>query len=97
MKILLKTLVLTALLSGCAANKAIKIEEKETQLKDFLIKKELKDNIVNVSIYSKSEKTCSIFLNKRVIELEKEVKGDFVKKVKLKKNENKEDIVVKCN
>ncbi len=100
----LLNILLVLIISGCAVNNNQilkqepdkKIEEKVE--KELNIEKILKsNNEVKIIIKSKNNKNCSIFLNKRVIELNKIVDKEFIKIIKLKENENIEDIVIKCN
>ena len=97
MKIILKAILLTSILSGCATINVERTDTNKKHYSDFLVEKTLKNDIVTVSINSREEKKCSIFLNKRLIELDKVVIKNFTKKVKLKENESKDDIVVSCN
>jgi len=100
----LLNILLVLIISGCAVNNNQilkqepdkKIEEKVE--KELNIEKILKsNNEVKIIIKSKNNENCSIFLNKRVIELNKMVDKEFIKIIKLKENENIEDIVIKCN
>jgi hypothetical protein len=95
MRILLKTVLLSIILTGCAVNvKEFKEDEKDIVI-EKLFKKEL--NEIQLTIKTKEKKVCSIFLNKRVIDLNKIVNKEFKKNIILKKNELEEDIIVRCN
>lgn len=97
------SILLVLVMSGCAVNNSEKALEKRQDeeikvVKDLNIEKVLeKNNEVKVTVKTIENKNCSIFLNKRVIELNKLVDKEFVKIIKLKKEEEIEDILVKCD
>lgn len=97
------SILLVLVMSGCAVNNSEKALDKKQDeeikvVKDLNIEKVLKkNNEVKVTVKTIESKNCSIFLNKRVIELNKLVDKEFVKIIKLKKEEEIEDILVKCD
>lgn len=96
-------ILLVLIISGCAVNNSEQVLEKRQNeevevVKDLNIKKVLeKNNEVKITVKTIESKSCSIFLNKRVIELNKLVDKEFVKIIKLKKEEEIEDVLVKCD
>lgn len=94
----LLSILLILLLTGCAVSNVEEQEKKVNIEKELNIEKVLKkENEVEVLITTKNNKNCSIFLNKRVIELNKLVNKEFIKIIKLKENEKIEDILIDCN
>tara|TARA_Y100000588_G_scaffold222812_1_gene236736 strand:- start:16334 stop:16636 length:303 start_codon:yes stop_codon:yes gene_type:complete len=94
-------ILLILIISGCAVNTVQEESVKEKQVeveKEFDIEKILEENNeVQVKITTKKSKSCSILLNKRVIELNKLVDKEFIKIIKLKEAEKLEDVIVECN
>lgn len=95
--------LLILFISGCAVNNSNEeIEKKQNEenkvVKNLNIEKILKkNNEVEIIIKTKESKNCSIFLNKRVIDLKKLVNKEFIKVIKLKEKEKIEDILINCN